>query len=193
MARSAGIDLGRLAELQNLVAALYQALSEPRGADSRSPLLALSPLPVAPGAAAPATTSPSGAAAPPVAWASAGVGYAASPDWVDPSAATIAAIERRLEQQVRLNRSPPEIAQTQFALAQALWNSSDAEDQQARALALARQSKAALDAVPAEDSTVLELRQQVNDWLTLREGPAYKPTRGGGLLRGRAESLDPSL
>ena len=30
---------------------------------------------------------------------------------------------------------------------------------------------------------MVELRQAVNDWLTVREGPAYKPPRGGGLLR----------
>jgi hypothetical protein len=113
---------------------------------------------------------------------------------VDPSAATIAAIERRLDQQMRLNKSAPEIAQTQFALAQVLWNSSDAAELQSRALSLARQSKATLDAVSVEDSSVVELRQAVNDWLIVREGPAGKP-RGGGLTRGqlKRESLDPTL
>jgi hypothetical protein len=113
---------------------------------------------------------------------------------VDPSAATIAAIERRLDQQMRLNKSAPEIAQTQFALAQVLWNSSDAAELQSRALSLARQSKAALDAVSAEDSSVVELRQAVNDWLTVREGPTGKP-RGGGLTRGqlKREFQDPHL
>jgi len=48
---------------------------------------------------------------------------------------------------------------------------------QARALTLARQSKAALDAVAdqEQDVSVLELREAVNDWLTVREGPLGKP------------------
>ena len=174
--RPAGIDLGRLAELQSLVTALYRALSDPRGADARSPLLALSPLPVATGAVAPATASPSGPAAPPVEWASAGPASSASPDWVDPSGATIAAIERRLHQQIQQNKSPHGIAQTQFALAQALWNSTDSEDLQARAVSLAQQSKAALDAVTGEDLSVVQLRKEVDNWLNTREsGPFYKP------------------
>ncbi|MGZ6141259.1 MAG: protein kinase domain-containing protein [Myxococcaceae bacterium] len=190
-AHAPGMDLGRLAELQNLVTALYRALSEPHAADARGPLLALSPVPVPPAAAASAPMVPSS-----VQWASSGLAGPSGPDWVDPSAATIAAIERRLDQQIRLNKSAPEIAQTQFALAQVLWNSSDAAELQSRALSLARQSKAALDAVSVEDSSVVELRQAVNDWLVVREGPTGKP-RGGGLIRGqlqlKRESLDPTL
>jgi hypothetical protein len=101
---------------------------------------------------------------------------------VDPSATTIAAIERRLDQQIRLNKSPPEIAQTQFQLAQVLWNSTDAQELQAKALSLARQSKAALDAVLEQEAGVVELRQAVSDWISEREGPVYKPPRGGGAL-----------
>ena len=83
---------------------------------------------------------------------------------------------------IRQNRSPPEIAQTRFTLAQAIWNSSDAEETQTRALTLARQSKAALDAVANRDTdtSVLELREAVNDWISVREGPIGKP--GGNLV-----------
>ncbi len=189
-----GIDLGRLAELQNLVTALYRALSEPHTADARSPLLALSPVGASPAAVAAPAAAPSAAPVPSsVQWAASGLAGPSGPDWVDPSAATIAAIERRLDQQIRLNKSAPEIAQTQFALAQVLWNSSDAAELQSRALSLARQSKAALDAVSMEDSSVVELRQAVNDWLIVREGPTGKPR--GGLTRGqlKRESLDPTL
>lgn len=192
--RGPGLDLGRLTELQNLVSALYRALSEPHGADGRAPLLALSPVPAAAPPVAPPVAAWNAQAPTAAQWASSGLAGPSGPDWVDPSAATIAGIERRLDQQIRLNRSAAEIAQTQFALAQVLWNSSDAADLQARALSLARQSKAALDTVPVEDSSVVELRQAVNDWLTVREGPTGKP-RGGGLSRGqlKRESLDPTL
>ncbi len=190
-----GIEPGRLAELQNLVTALYRALSEPRAADSHGPLLALSPVPVSPAAVTPPAVAVNTPVVPSsVQWAASGLAGPSGPDWVDPSAATIAAIERRLDQQIRLNKSAPEIAQTQFALAQVLWNSSDAAELQSRALSLARQSKAALDTVSVEDSSVVELRQAVNDWLIVREGPAGKP-RGGGLTRGqlKRELLDPTL
>jgi hypothetical protein len=112
---------------------------------------------------------------------------------VDPTGGNIAAIERRLDQQIRQNRSAPEIAQTRFALAQALWNSSDTVELQARALSLARQSKADLDSVANEEPSVVELRQAVNDWLTVREGPVFKP-RGGGQSRVeiKVESLESS-
>ena len=96
---------------------------------------------------------------------------------MDPTRQTIDAIERRLDQQIRQNRSTPEIAQTRFTLAQAIWNSSEAEETQTRALALARQSKAALDAWKDRDSdvSVVELREAVNDWISVREGPIGKP------------------
>jgi IS5 family transposase len=106
---------------------------------------------------------------------------------MDPSGQAIAAIERRLDQQIRKNRSPPEIAETRFALAQAIWNSSDAAEAQNRALSLARESKAALDAVADQDSTVLELRDAVNDWISMREGPISKPR--GHLLGVRRDQL----
>jgi hypothetical protein len=50
-------------------------------------------------------------------------------------------------------------------------------DASTRALSLARQSRAALDAVAAEDPdvSVLELRQAVNDWISTRERPVGKP------------------
>jgi len=192
--RAPGIDLGRIAELQNLVTALYRALSEPHAADARGPLLALSPVAASPAGVAPPAAATSAPVPSSVQWASSGLSGPSGPDWVDPSAATIAAIERRLDQQMRLNKSAPEIAQTQFALAQVLWNSSDAAELQSRALSLARQSKAALDAVSVEDSSVVELRQAVNDWLIVREGPPGKP-RGGGLTRGqlKREFVDPTL
>jgi hypothetical protein len=99
------------------------------------------------------------------------------PDYVDPTGQTIAAIERRLDQEIRQNRSAPEIAETRFTLAQAIWNSSDAEETQTRALTLARQSKAALDAWKDRDTdvSVVELREAVNDWISVREGPIGKP------------------
>ena len=52
-----------------------------------------------------------------------------------------------------------------------------AEETQTRALTLARQSKAALDAVANRDTdtSVLELRAAVSDWITVREGPIGKP------------------
>ena len=178
-ARAPGIDLGRLAELENLVTALYRALSEPRGPDGRGPLLALSPVPST--GAAPMVPPPAASvsAQAPTAeqWAASGLAGPSGPDWVDPSAATLAAIQRRLDQQIRLNRSPPEIAQTRFALAQALWNSTDSEDLQVRALSLARDSRAALDAVTTEDRTLVQLRKEVDDWISVREdpGPFNKP------------------
>ncbi|HET9155149.1 MAG TPA: hypothetical protein VFN91_00700, partial [Myxococcaceae bacterium] len=109
--------------------------------------------------------------------ASAGSPSGSGPDFVDPNQQTIAAIERRLDQQIRQNRSPPEIAQTRFALAQAIWSSSDAEASQTRALGLARLSKSALDAVFAQDqsSSVNDLRQAVNDWISERERSLGKP------------------
>jgi len=167
--RAPGVDLDRLAELRSLVQALYRALTEPREGGAQGPLLALSPVP--------AVSSPSGtpSAPAPVQLASSGLGGGSGPDWVDPTGQNIAAIERRLDQQIRQNRSPPEIAQTRFALAQAIWDSSDAAGAQNRALTLARESKAALDAVTNDDSTVVELRQAVNDWITMREGPVGKP------------------
>jgi len=182
-ARAPAIDLERLAELQKLVEALYRALSEPREGSSSGPLLAL---PGAPATAGPvASTGSSGSSAAPLV-ASVGSDSSSGADWVDPSAANIAAIERRLQQQIRENRSPPEIAQTQFALAQAIWDSSDAADAQSRALAIARQSKAALDSVTNSDSSVVELRQAVDDWISSRERPISKP-RGGGLQLGHVQ------
>ena len=126
----------------------------------------------------PSGAEPGGSGAP-LQLASAASSGGSGPDFVDPTGQTIAALERRLDQQIRQNRSPPEIAQTRFTLAQAIWNSSDAQEVQTRALSLARQSKAALDAVPEQDTnvSVIELREAVNDWISVREGPIGKPGR----------------
>ena len=174
-AQSPPLDLGRLNELSGLVQSLYRALTEAREGAVPGPLLALSPNP-AMGAGVPSIAAP-GVSGAPLQLASASSPSGSGPDYVDPSGQNIAAIERRLDQQIRQNRSPPEIAQTRFTLAQAIWNSSDAQEVQARALTLARQSKAALDAVAdqEQDVSVLELREAVNDWLTVREGPLGKP------------------
>jgi hypothetical protein len=178
--RSPTLDLDRLAELRGLVEALYRALTEQRGG-STGPLLALSPS-AATGSMAPAGGTGSSAAPLQLASLESGGGGGSAPEFTDPSGQTIAAIERRLDQQIRQNRSAPEIAETRFTLAQAIWNSSDAEDAQTRALTLARQSKAALDLVADQDTTVVELRDAVNDWISEREGPVGKPPRGGHLI-----------
>jgi hypothetical protein len=170
----ATLDLSRLAELNGLVQALYRALSEPREPGSMGPLLGLSPAPAVGGAVG---TTSAGLGSGSVQMASAASPSGSGPDYVDPTGQTIAALERRLDQEIRQNRSTPEIAQTRFTLAQAIWNSSDAEETQTRALALARQSKAALDAWKDRDTdvSVLELREAVNDWISSREGPIGKP------------------
>ena len=167
----ATVDLARLTELNGLVQALYRALTEPREAGATGPLLALSP--------APMTGGPVSSAATPVEMAAAASPGGSGPDYVDPTGQSIAAIERRLDQQIRQNRSPPEIAETRFTLAQAIWNSSDAEETQTRALTLARQSKAALDAVADRDTdmSVLELREAVNDWISGARRPDRKAAR----------------
>lgn len=180
-----GFDLDRLAELRGLVQALYRALTEPREGSTQAPLLALSPAPATGASVASTGAAPSTASALQVASIAPTGGSGA--DYVDPSGQAIAAIERRLEQQIRKNRSPPEIAETRFALAQAIWNSSDAAEAQTRALSLARESKAALDAVIDQDSTVLELRDAVNDWISVREGPINKPR--GNLIDTRRDQL----
>jgi len=181
------LDLDKLAELRGLLQALYRALSEPREGTAGGPLLALSPNPAAGGVG---PSAPVGTSALPLQVASAATPYGSGPDFVDPTGETIAAIERRLEQQIRHNRSPPEIAQTRFALAQAIWNSSDAEQAQIRALSLARQSKAELESVAGLDANVslLELRAQVTDWISLREGPIGKP-RGNLTVETRRDGL----
>ena len=185
---AAPLDLGRLAELNGLVKALYQALTEPREGNA-GPLLALSPA-LATGAV-PSGAVP-GVSGAPLQLASAASPGGSGPEYMDPTGQTIAAIERRLDQQIRQNRSPPEIAQTRFTLAQAIWNSSGAEEAQTRALTLARQSKAALDAVSDQgtDVSVLELRDQVNDWISVREGPIGKPGHLVGTNRAELK-LDP--
>ncbi len=81
--------------------ALYRALTEPHAADARGPLLALSPVPrrrhgPPPSGGHERPRPVVGAAGPRRACAG-----PSGPDWVDPSAATIAAIERRLDQQIR--------------------------------------------------------------------------------------------
>jgi len=181
------LDLEKLSELRGLVQALYRALSDPREGMAGGPLLALSPT------AAPGTvvSSAAGPSALPLQVASAATPYGSAPDFVDPTGQTIAAIERRLDQQIRHNRSPPEIAETRFALAQAIWNSSDGEQAQIRALTLARQSKAELESVAGLDANVnlLELRNQVTDWLSLREGPIGKP-RGNLTVETRRDGLE---
>jgi len=168
------LDLARLAELNGLVQSLYRALTEPREPGSMGPLLGLSPSPAVGGAT---STTSAGLGTGSVQMASAASPGGSGPDYVDPTGQTIAAIERRLDQEIRQNRSAPEIAQTRFTLAQAIWNSSDAEETQTRALALARQSKAALDAWADRDTdvSVVELREAVNDWISVREGPIGKP------------------
>jgi hypothetical protein len=182
--RGPTLDLDRLAELRGLVAALYQALTEQREGFP-GPLLALGPTSATAGMAPAGGAASSGA---PLQLASleSGGGGGAAPDFSDPSGQTIAAIERRLDQQIRQNRSAPEIAETRFTLAQAIWNSSDAQDAQSRALGLARQSKAALDAVAVQDRTVVGLRDAVSDWISEREGPVGKPLPGGHLIQGRS-------
>ena len=177
-------DVDRLAEMRGLVQALYRALTEPREGGTPGPLLALSPT-SGPGSSVPSTGVPASGAAP----SSASVGGSGG-DYVDPSGQSIAAIERRLDQQIRNHRSPPEIAETRFALAQAIWNSSDAEAAQTRALTLARESKAALDGVVDQDADVVELRAAVNDWISVREGPIVKPR--SNLLERRGEGLERS-
>jgi Protein kinase domain len=179
------LELDKLAELRGLVQALYRALSEPREGMAGGPLLALSANTVADGPSAPTGTS-----ALPLQLASAASPSGSAPDFVDPTGQTIAAIERRLEQQIRHKRSPPEIAETRFALAQAIWNSSDAEQSQNRALGLARQSKEALDAVPDvyRNQSMRELRNEVSDWLSVREGPILKP-RGNLTVETRRDGL----
>ena len=181
------LDLDKLSELRGLLQALYRALSEPREGTAGGPLLALSPNPAAGGVS---PSAPVGTSALPLQLASAATPYGSAPDFVDPTGQTIAAIERRLEQQIRHNRSPPEIAQTRFALAQAIWNSSDAEQAQIRALSLARQSKAELESVAGLNANVslLELRNQVTDWISLREGPIGKP-RGDLTVETRRDGL----
>ncbi|HUM09408.1 MAG TPA: serine/threonine-protein kinase [Myxococcaceae bacterium] len=184
-AHAPGLELDRLAELRGLVQALYRALTEPREGGTQAPLLALSPAPGA-GARVPSAGAVASASSP-LQVASIAPSGGSGLDYVDPSGQAIATIERRLDQQIRNNRSPPEIAQTRFALAQAIWNSSDATEAQTRALSLARQSKAALDAVVDQDSTVVELREAVNDWISVREGPINKPR--GNLLDTRRDEL----
>jgi hypothetical protein len=181
------LDVDKLAELRGLVQALYRALTEPREGMAGGPLLALSPS-SAPGAVGP--SAPAGTSTLPLQLASAATPYGSAPDFVDPTGQTIAAIERRLDQQIRHNRSPPEIAETRFALAQAIWNSSDGEQAQNRALTLARQSKAELESVAGLDANVslLELRNQVTDWISLREGPIGKP-RGNLTVETRRDGL----
>jgi len=176
-AQAPAIDLGRLSELSGLVQSLYRALTEGRAGNVSGPLLALSPNPGV-GAMVPSGAAP-GVSGEPMPLASVGGSGGSGPDFVDPNGETIAAIERRLDQQIRQNRSPSEIAQTRFDLAQAIWNSSAAEVVQSRALTLARQSMAALDAVPEQesDASVIELRQAVNQWISSREGPIDKPGR----------------
>ena len=182
-ARGPTLDLDRLAELRGLVEALYKALTEQREG-STGPLLALGPTGATGGMAATGATGASGGSLQLASLESAGGGSA--PAFADPSGQSIAAIERRLDQEIRQNRSAPEIAQTRFTLAQAIWNSSDAEEAQSRALGLARQSKAALDAVAEQDTTVVELRDAVNDWISEREGPVGKPPLGGHLVAPRS-------
>jgi hypothetical protein len=178
--RGPTLDLDRLAELRGLVEALYRALTEKREG-STGPLLALSPTGATAGMA-PAGGAAANAAPLQLASLESGGGGGSAPEFADPSGQTISAIERRLDQQIRQNRSASEIAETRFTLAQAIWNASDAEDAQSRALTLARQSKAALDAVADQDTTVVELRDAVNDWISEREGPVGKPPRGGHLI-----------
>ncbi|HEY3586604.1 MAG TPA: hypothetical protein VGK85_05620, partial [Myxococcaceae bacterium] len=174
-AKAPALDLGRLSELSGLVQSLYRALTEVRAGNGTGPLLALSPN-LGVGATVPSGAAP-GISGEPVQLASVGGSGGSGPDFVDPNGESIAAIERRLDQQIRQNRSPSEIAQTRFTLAQAIWNSSGAEEVQIRALTLAQQSKEALDAVPDQNPDVIELRQAVNDWISSREGPIGKPGR----------------
>ena len=174
-ARTPGLDLQRLAELRSFLEALYRAMSEPREPGSQAPLLALA----APSASGGPVAAPAAAGSPsatsPQQIASALASTSSGPDWVDPAGANIAALERRLDQQIKMQRSAPEIAETQFALAQAIWDSGDATQSQTRALALARESKAALDAVTDGDTAVVQLRQAVDNWISTRTRPLDNP------------------
>jgi hypothetical protein len=180
-AAAAGHDAARLGEPQALVEALPQSLTDHRDGTLR-PLLALGPAPLQPPApsAAPGTGMPASSGR-----RLAELSIPAGGDlvWDDGAATQIDSIERKLSLQIQQHRSTSVIAGTRFALAQAIWDSSVAASSQSRALALARQSKAALATVPARliDPSVAELQQNVDDWLNQREGPVEKP-HGGRLV-----------
>jgi hypothetical protein len=176
-----GRDGPRLGELRKLLESLVQALTEYRDGEGR-PLLALGPA-SSQASAMPAANAATGASAGQTELAQLSISAGGDRVWDDGSGAEIDAIERRLSLQIQQHRSTSVIAETRFTLAQAIWDSSDGEASQSRALALARQSKAALATVAAYDldPSVEELRQTVDDWISEREDPVNKP-HGGRLV-----------
>ena len=97
--------------------------------------------------------------------------------------------------QIQQHRSTSVIAETRFALAVAIWDSSDAESSQTRALdpGAPEQGRPG-DWCPVADSnpSVPELQQTVDDWLNQREGPTEKPRRRAGWCSIRA-SIAPDV
>jgi hypothetical protein len=167
------LDATRFAELRALIESLVHTFMQSLESDN---LPALAAAPGTPGlagalggAGGPVTPTPQPAA----------LGSTPALEWQDGSAATIAAIERRLDLQIQQRQSTTTIAQTRFALAQTIWNATDSPAAQDRALSLAYQTQAELQTQP-DISTVRELRQSVSDWIDLREGPISKPGRMAG-------------
>ncbi len=175
------LDAARFAELRALIESLVHTFVEALESDGR-PALAAVP------AASPGLAGAVGAEVPPVAPTpqTGGLGSTPALEWQDASVATIAAIERRLDLQIQQRQSTTTIAQTRFALAQTIWNATDSPAAQTRALSLAHQTQADLQAAP-DISPVRELRENVSEWIDAREGPISKP----GRMTGR--SGDPAL
>jgi serine/threonine protein kinase len=166
------LDAARFDELRALIESLVHTFVESLESENR-PALAAGPgtpgLAGALGAAGEATPTSQPAA----------LGSTPALEWQDGSAATIAAIERRLDLQIEQRQSTTTIAKTRFALAQTIWNATDSPAAQNRALSLARQAQEDLQAAP-DISTVRELRHDVSEWIDLREGPVGKPGRMTG-------------
>jgi serine/threonine protein kinase len=166
------LDASRFAELRALIESLVHTFIDSFESQS-GPTLATAPAApgLAPGEGVTASAQ-TGAPAP-----QPGIpGSAPALEWQDSSAATIAAIERRLSLQIEQRQSTTTIAQTRFALAQTIWDATDSPAAQDRALSLAYQTQADLQAAP-DISTVRELRQNVTQWIDSREGPVTKPGR----------------
>jgi serine/threonine protein kinase len=174
------LDATRFAELRALIESLVHTFMESLENDNRPALAAAPGTPGLAGALSAAgepTPTPQPAA----------LGSTPALEWQDGSAATIAAVERRLNLQIEQHQSTTTIAQTRFALAQTIWNATDAPAAQNRALSLAHQTQADLQTAP-DISTVRELRQNVSEWIDSREeGPMFKP----GRMTGRPS--DPNL
>jgi hypothetical protein len=163
------LDAKRFAELRALIESLVHTFLESYEAATQ-PALAVAPvvpglpggIPLAGSEAAQPTLQPGGGTP--------------ALQWQDSSAATISAIENRLALQIEQKQSTTTISQTRFALAQALWNTTDSPATQSRALALAYQTQAELRSAP-DVSTVRALRQDVTDWIDAHDGPISKPGR----------------